>query len=106
MPRRRWSSSRQLVESTPDPQRGVDRALSVVLVGDGGAEQRHDAVAEELVDRALVAVDLVQHQLEGPVHESVDVLGVEPLGERREPRDVDEEDRDLLALPFQGALAR
>ena len=81
----------------------MDGALSVILVRDGRAEEGHDAVAEELVDRALVAVDLVQHQLEGPGHEAVDVLGVEPLGERGEPRDVGEEDRDLLALALQGA---
>ena len=61
----------------------MHRAPRVVLVRDGRAEQRHDPVAEELVDRALVAVHLGQHQLEGARHEAVDVLGVEPLGERR-----------------------
>jgi hypothetical protein len=30
----------------------------MVFVGDGGAEQRHDAVAEELVHGALVTVHL------------------------------------------------
>ena len=38
-------------------KRRVAGALGVVLVGDRGAEQGHDAVAGELVDRALEAVD-------------------------------------------------
>ena len=55
----------------------MDGAGGVVLVADGRAEQRHEAVPEELVDCALVAVDLRQHQLEGAVHQRVDVLGIE-----------------------------
>jgi hypothetical protein len=48
----------------------------VILVRDRCAEQRHQPVAEELVDCSLVAVDLGQHQLEGPVHELVNILGI------------------------------
>ena len=84
----------------------MHRAPRVVLVGDRRAEQRHDAVAEELVDRALVAVDLGQHQLEGAGHEGVDVLGIEALGDRGEAGDVHEEHRDLLALALDRALGR
>ena len=51
--------------------------LGMVLMGNRGAEERHDAVAQELVDRPFVAVHLTQHQLKGPVHELVDVFGVE-----------------------------
>ena len=39
----------------------------MILVGERGAEERHEAVAEELVDRALVAVDLGQGGLEEAV---------------------------------------
>jgi len=63
----------------------VDGPARVILMGDGGAEQRHDAVTEKLVDRALVAVHLAQHQVEGAAHEPVDFLGVETLGQRGEP---------------------
>ena len=42
-------------------QGGGHSAAGGILVGDGGAEQRHDAVAPELGDRALVAVDGVHH---------------------------------------------
>ena len=78
----------------------------VVLVGDGGAEERHDAVAEELVDRALVAVHLGQHEVEGAAHEPVHLLGVEALGQRGEPRDVHEEHGHLLALALERAARR
>jgi hypothetical protein len=56
----------------------------MVLVGDGGAEQRHDAVAQELVDRSLVPVHLGKDQLEDARHHAVNVLGIEALAERGE----------------------
>jgi hypothetical protein len=60
----------------------VDGALGVVLVGDGRAEQRHDAVAEELVDRALEAVNLGEHQLPSRVVRAVLGKGGRVAGER------------------------
>jgi hypothetical protein len=78
----------------------------MVLMGDGGPEERHDAVTEKLVDRALVAVHLGQHEVEGSAHQAVDFLRVDPLGQRSEPRDIYEEDRDLLALAFERGLRR
>ncbi len=91
------------LERARDAERGVDGAPRVVLMGDRGAEERHDAVAQELVDRALVLVHLGQHELEGPAHEPVHLLGIQALGERREARDVHEEHRDLLALALKRA---
>jgi len=44
-----------------DAECGENRAPCVVLMGDRRAEQRHDPVAEELIDRPLVAMDLGQH---------------------------------------------
>jgi len=75
----------------------------MILVGDWSPEEGHDAIAEELVDRAFVTVDFGQDQVEGPGHQPMHFLGIEPLRERREARDVGEEHRDLLALSFQGA---
>src|SRR3989440_7327101 len=54
----------------------------MVLMGDGGPEERHDAVTEKLVDRALVAVHLGQHEVEGSAHQAVDFLRVDTLGQR------------------------
>ena len=58
-------------------------ALGVIFVGDRRSEERHDPVPEELVDRALVPVDLGQHQLESPGHERMHVLRIQPLRQRR-----------------------
>ena len=91
------------VERAGDAERGVDGPARVVLVGDGRPEERHDAVTEELVDRALVAVHLGQHEIEGPAHEPMDFLGVEAGREGREPGDVHEEHRHLLALALERA---
>ena len=54
------------IERLPDAERRVHGAPGVVLVRHGGAEQRHDPVTEELVDRPLVAMHLGEHQLERP----------------------------------------
>ena len=79
----------------------MNRSQGVILVGDGRAEQGHEAVAEKLIDGSFVAVDLAEHQLEGSVHEGVGVLGIEPFGQRGEAGDVDEEHGDELALALE-----
>ena len=84
--------------------RGVARPHRVVLVGHGGAEERHDAVAHDLVHRALVAVDGLHHPLEDGVEELPGLLGV-PVGEQlHRALHVGEEHGDLLALPLERAL--
>ena len=71
-----------------------------ILQGDRGAEQRHDPVAGHLVDRPFVVVDLPEENLVDLVHQGVDRLGAQFLGERGKTFHVAEHDRDLLALPF------
>ena len=85
-----------------DGERGADGAMGVVLVGDRRAEQRHHTIAEELVDGPLVAVDGLDDDLERPVHDRVDLLGVQALRHRREAGDVAEHDRHLLPLSLDG----
>jgi hypothetical protein len=58
-----------------------------------------------LIDGALEAVDLGRDQLEAPVHDPVNVLGVELFGERRETGHVGEEHRHLSTLALQGGAA-
>ena len=41
----------------------------MVLVREGRAEQRHDAVAHHLIDGALVAVDRLHHAVEHWIEE-------------------------------------
>ena len=75
----------------------------MVLVGDRRAEERHEAIAEELIDGALVAVDLGEAQGEEPVQEGVHRLRAQTLGQRRGVGDVAEEHGHLLALPLDRA---
>jgi hypothetical protein len=66
------------------------------------AEQRHDSVAEELVDAAAVRMHGVQHDVERALHDGAHILWVETLGHRREATHVDDEDRRLLAFAANG----
>ena len=64
--RRSGSVGPDLVEAVERLQH-VAAAKRVPAAGPAGrrdAEQRHDAVAEELVDRAPVALDRLRHDLE------------------------------------------
>ena len=76
----------------------------MVLVGQRRAEERHDAVAHDLVDGALVAVDRLHHPLEHRVQELPRFLGV-PVGqELHRALEVGQQDRHLLALALEGTL--
>ena len=72
------------VQRPPNAERCLDRAARVILVSDRSPEQGHDSIAEELIDRALVLVNLGEHQVESPSHQAMDDLRVEPLAERGE----------------------
>ncbi len=87
-----------------DRQRRAERPVGVILVGDGRSEQRHDPVTEELIDGPLVTVDGAENDLERPIHDRVNFLGVHPLRHRGEARDVREHDGDALSLALQGRL--
>ena len=51
------------MQSALEAQRRQDGPPGVILVGHRRSKQGHKAVPEELIDRALVAVDCVKHQL-------------------------------------------
>ena len=78
-------------------------ANRVILMTNRRAEERHEAIAEELVHGALVTVDPGKHQLEGAVHQGGDVLEIQALGQRGETRDIHEEHGDELALTLERA---
>jgi hypothetical protein len=73
----------------------------VILEGDGRAEEGHDAVAEELVHGAVIAVDDVGDEPQDAVHQCVQRLRVQALGEAGGIGHVGEEHGDLLALVLQ-----
>jgi hypothetical protein len=80
----------------------VAGAQSVVFVGNGGAEERHNAIAEHLVDGALEAVHGVHHVMESGIEELLGGFGVETADEFRRVFEIGKEHGDLLALPGQG----
>ncbi len=85
-------------------KRRVAGALGVVLVRDRCAEERHDAVAEVLVDGALEAVHAVTQDLEEALEQAVPLLGIELIRQLHRSLHVGEQDCDLLALAFERAL--
>ena len=85
-------------------QRRPHGALGVVLVGDRGAEQGEDAVAEQLVDPTTERGDVVDQTLEHAVDEPLHLFGVEVLGERGEADHVAEQHGD--DAPFLGLTCR
>src|SRR5262245_20153682 len=83
------------------PKCRVARPHRVILVRDRCAEQRHDPVAHYLIDRALVAVDGLHHQLEHWIKDLARFLGVTVGEQLHGTLEVREEHRDLFALPLQ-----
>ncbi len=71
----------------------------MVLMGQGGTEQGHDPIPGELVDGALIPVDLIHQDLEAAVHDLVDFLRVQLLGEGGEVGHIGKEDGHQLRSP-------
>ena len=57
-------------------QRRETGALGVVFLRQGGAEQRHDPVAHDLVHGALVAVDRLHHELQHRIEDAASLLRI------------------------------
>ena len=72
--------------------------LRIVLVHDGRTEHRHDRVADELLDRAAVSLQLGPDACVMRCQNSAHVFRVASLGRRRRADEVGEDDRDDLAL--------
>ena len=81
-----------------DRQRSPDGTLGIVLVRDRRAEQGHDGVADELLDRTAVVFELGAKPRIERRQERADILRIEALGSRCEPDQVGEENADDLAL--------
>ena len=79
------------------------RALRRVLVRDRRAEERHEAVAGQLRDDALEAVDLVQRQRDVLLEQLAEDFRIEPAGHRGRTGKIAEQHGDLLALAGQSA---
>jgi hypothetical protein len=93
--------SGKAVERRLDRERGLGGAQRVIFECERCAEERHQPIAEELVHRALVAMDRVRHEAQNAVHQLVHYLGIEPLGHTRRLDDVGEQHGHLLALALE-----
>ncbi len=89
---------RELVGPCLDREGGPEGALGVILMGDGCAEDAHRRVADELVQDAPEALDLLLGQSMEGDECAPDVLGVGLVGVGREPCQVGEQDRDDPSL--------
>jgi hypothetical protein len=78
-------------------ERRAHGAHRVVLGHPRQPERGHDAVAEQLDDRAAVGLDRRVQRPVVPPHEAPHRLRVEPLVQRRRADQVGEDDRDDLA---------
>ena len=78
-----WMLRVELVDRGQDAQRRAHRALGIVLVRDRRAEDRHDRVADELLDRAAEPLDLLLHARVVRTQARADVLRIGLLGRSR-----------------------
>jgi hypothetical protein len=76
----------------------------VVLVGERGAEERHDPVAHDLVHGALVAVHGFHHPFQHWVEQLARLLGITVGEQLHRALEVGEEHRHLLALALESGL--
>ncbi len=101
---------RGLAQRDVEPERGPDRPLGVVFMGDRGSEQRQDGVPDDLVDPATELLDVGDQSLEAPVDDAFHVLGVAMFRHGGEADDVGEQDGDhpplVAAQPQVGAATR
>ena len=96
----------QLGDRLQDGERSPHRPLGVVLVRHGRSEDGHDRVADELLHRASVGLDLLSQAGVVGAQACSHVLGVSLLGGSGEPDQVAEEDGDDLSLLEGGASGR
>ena len=88
----------QGVDGVEELEGGPDGPLGVVLVGDRCPPDRHDRIADELLDRAPVPPDDVTREVEVPGEGLADVLGIPLRRIRREAHQIGEQDRHQPAL--------
>ena len=86
------------------PEGGVTSAYRVIFVSDRRPEQCHDPITHHLVDGAFIPMNRLHHPFEHRVEELARLLGVAIGQQLHRALQVGEEDRDLLALAFEGGL--
>ncbi len=75
----------------------------MIFVGDGGAEEGEDAVAQRLRDITVIAMHGVHHDLEGRVEGGARFFRIDSFDEGHRALEIGEEHGDGLALALEGA---
>lgn len=94
----------QRLGASVDLERGAHRALGVVVVGRGGAEQGHHVVADVLVDRAAELGDGAVGPGKELLEQVVDIFGIQRARQPGIAAEVGEQHRDGAPLAGRGAL--
>ena len=100
----RLDAGAERLDRVDELERRPDGPLGVVLVGDRRAPDGHDGVADELLDRAAVALDDLARRVEVADSSSRVFLRVASLGEGREADEVGEQDRHQPPLSYRSPL--
>src|SRR5262249_30481957 len=87
-----------LAHPLPDRQRRSNGPLGIILTSNWCAEDRHDGVADELLDSAAEPLELGPEPCVVPSEERADGLWVQAFGTRREADEIREQDGDRLSL--------
>ena len=74
----------------------------MIFVSDGCTKQGHETIAQELIERTLVAVYDSQREFKKTVQNSMHRLGADALGEGGRPDEIAEQDSYLLTLALHG----
>ena len=80
----------ELGDCRADRESGPNGALGIVLVRHRSAEERHDGIADELLNRAAVTLELVAEARVVRREQRANVLGIELLGARGKADEVGE----------------
>lgn len=86
------------------PQRRMQGADDMILLGDGRPEERDEAIPGALGNAALKALDLVSHQGGSPREQLVEHLCIDCLGQRSHAFQASHQDGDLLALSWHSVM--
>ena len=78
----------------------------MIFMGNGRAEEGHNAISHHLVDGALVAVHGLDHALQDGVQDLASLFRVAICQQLHRPLQVRKQHRDLLAFAFEGAAGR
>jgi len=103
---RRRPAASSMRATGPASEGGVERALRMILVGDGRAEQREDTIASRLHDVAVVSMNGVDHQLERRIDDRARFSGSRSRSSSVDPLMSANSAGDRLALALERSIAR